>query len=219
MRQNILIPGSIILAGAIIALGVFLQGGGTFSQITAGTYGDTPVAQAAGREDYPYTRGNEDAEITIVEFSDFECPFCARLHPTLERIVEESDGKVVWEYRHFPLPSHRNAEEAALSGECIGRLGGNDKFWEFADSAFQSQRSFSTEFFESEAARLGVDIDKFRSCVNDKETQDILRADYTAAIASGGRGTPHGVIVFQDGTQRSFSGALPYEQLVGLLNL
>ena len=214
MSNHRLIPILIVLAGALVAVWVAVSD--TFSSAPH-TVDNVQTAQKAGRSENPYVFGNPDAPVTIVEFSDFECPFCARLHPTLKQIVEESEGSVRWEYRHLPLPSHRNAELAALAGECVGRLGGNERFWNFAESAFSNQRSFSKTFFEQEAGRLGVDSEQFGECIRSEETKAIVENDFETGIAFGGRGTPFSVIVFEDGSTRPVSGALPYAQWISLL--
>lgn len=77
------------------------------------------------------------AQITIIEYSDFECPFCARFHPVLEKIVAESNGSIAWVYRQFPLVQiHQNAMERTVASECVAKLKGNDAFWEYADLLF-----------------------------------------------------------------------------------
>ena len=81
-------------------------------------------------------QGDENAPVTIVEFTDYECPFCARFHPTMDQIVDEYGGRVAWVYRHFPLPSHPKAEPLARGSECITELGGNDAFWVYTDYVF-----------------------------------------------------------------------------------
>jgi len=78
--------------------------------------------------------GNPDAKITIIEYSDYECPFCKRFHPTIERIVKESGGNVNWIYRHYPL--HQNSFERLIAAECVAQLKGNDAFWKYSDLLF-----------------------------------------------------------------------------------
>lgn len=81
--------------------------------------------------------GNPNAGVKIVEFSDLQCPFCARFHPTLKQIIQEYDGQVAWVYRHFPLASiHPSARPAAIGSECAAELGGNNAFWKFVDAVF-----------------------------------------------------------------------------------
>ena len=77
------------------------------------------------------------AKVTIVEYSDFECPFCARFHPILEKVYNESNGEIAWVYRQFPLVQiHKNAMERAIASECIASIKGNDAFWKYADLLF-----------------------------------------------------------------------------------
>lgn len=81
-------------------------------------------------------RGTENAEIAIVEYSDYQCPFCQRVHPTYQQLMEAYDGKIVWIYRHFPLSFHPEAMPLAVGAECANELGGQDAFWGFTDKAF-----------------------------------------------------------------------------------
>lgn len=81
--------------------------------------------------------GNKDAKVTVIEYSDFECPFCRSFHPVVERAVNSFDGEVNWVYRHFPLEAiHPNARNMAHASECVAELGGNDAFWAFSDQLF-----------------------------------------------------------------------------------
>jgi len=86
-----------------------------------------------------HTRGDLGARIQVVEYSDFECPFCGRFHDTMKQVMSkyEESGDVAWTYRHFPLDQiHPQATPLALASECVADLGGNDKFWEFSDTMF-----------------------------------------------------------------------------------
>jgi hypothetical protein len=78
--------------------------------------------------------GNKDAEVTIVEYSDYECPFCKQFSPTLKKIVDESNGTVRWVYRHYPL--HQHSFEKLVAAECVAKLKGNDAFWQYGDLLF-----------------------------------------------------------------------------------
>lgn len=183
------------------------HGGGTASNSRPNS-GFRPVSEN------DHIRGNPDAKISIVEYSDFECPFCARLHPTLGRIVDEFGDDVNWVYRHFPLTSiHSRARAAAIASECVANLGGNDAFWSFADTLFVNQRSLGSKFYESTAVNLGIDRDEFTQCTKDRNIANEVSADNNEAIGNGGRGTPFSILVRADGRLFPFSGALPYEQI------
>ncbi|MFA6392828.1 MAG: thioredoxin domain-containing protein [Candidatus Paceibacterota bacterium] len=90
-------------------------------------------------EDGEHILGNpKTAKVTIIEYSDFECPFCARFHPILERIINESNGSIAWVYRQFPLVQiHQHAMERAIASECIAKIKGNDAFWKYGDLLFK----------------------------------------------------------------------------------
>jgi protein-disulfide isomerase len=111
-----------------------------FAQIDPDSAGVPTLGENAIRPFDPATdhyRGSENPRYTLVEYSDFECPFCARAHQTFKRLVAERDD-VTWVYRHLPLESiHPNAEPAARASECIAQESGNDAFWEFADTIFE----------------------------------------------------------------------------------
>ena len=90
-------------------------------------------------KDSDHIRGNPAAPVTLVEYSDFECPFCKRFHTTAKRLVDESGGRVKWVYRHFPLDELHpvKARQEAVASECAAELGGNDAFWKFADRLYE----------------------------------------------------------------------------------
>ena len=92
--------------------------------------------------DTDHVLGKANAKVTIVEFSDFQCPFCSRHHPTMQRIISEYPDDVRWVYKHFPLESiHPRARPAAEASECVADLAGNDAFWQYADKLFANQSS------------------------------------------------------------------------------
>ena len=98
-------------------------------KVTVKYGGDVPAVTA---EDHLF--GNPDAPVTIIEYSDFECPYCARFHPTLEQVVAESNGSVNWVYRHWPI---HNTIEKLVAAECVAKIKGNDAFWKYADLLFK----------------------------------------------------------------------------------
>lgn len=152
-----------------------------------------------------HVRGDFSAPITLVEFSDFECPFCEKHVPTLERILEEYAGSVRLVYRHFPLKSiHPSAQKAAEASECASEQG---KFWEYHDLLFDNQKSgFSVEKFKQWAVQLGLNASQFDNCLDSSKYAGKVDADASEGASKRVNGTP---ATFING--ELVSGAVPYE--------
>lgn len=210
----------LIIVGFFIMLGMFLSDGDNKPSKLAFNDGDKPSAAAPAdpsaapdtnievtKDDYIY--GDPDAPITLVEFSDFECPFCSRFHPTAKQVVDEYPGQVRWVYKHFPLSSiHQQAQSAAEAVECAGDVGGNDAFWSYGDALFENQRTLGRDTYMRLAGDLGLDSGDFAECIDDRRYEDKVQADYQRGVAAGVRGTPGSFINGQP-----VSGAVPYEDL------
>lgn len=111
---------------------------GVIDAALAGTKGE--FADKIQISDQDHIRGSVSAPVTIVEFSDLQCPFCGRFHPTLQKALQEYGDKVRWVYKHFPLDSiHAQARPAAEAAECIAEQKGDDGFWKFTDGVFKNQ--------------------------------------------------------------------------------
>lgn len=151
-----------------------------------------------------HIRGKINAAVMMVEFSDFQCPFCQRVNPTLQKLVNDYQGKVAWVYKHFPLDSlHPFARTAAEASECASEQG---KFWEYADKLYENQKSFSQDYFPQLAGELNLDVDKFNSCLSSGKYKDRVNANQEEGLAAGITGTP-GIYV----NEQLIKGALPYE--------
>ncbi len=221
--NNLGIPIAIVVAAALIAGAIYLGGGN--SSKTAGVNIPNPDDLAAGavtaekvvapvtKDDH--IRGNPNAPIVIVEYSDYDCPFCKNFHETMNQIMAEygAGGKVAWVYRHFPLAQlHPNASKIAAASECVTELAGNDAFWKFSDLVF-SERGVNeptnlarlTEFAQS----AGADKSKFELCYNSGKYNDKISADVTAAIAAGAQGTPYSIMMVGN-QQGPINGAQPF---------
>jgi len=174
-------------------------------------------AQAAGTvvapDDSDVVRGDTNAKISLIEYSDFECPFCARFHPTAQQAVDEYDGQVNWIYRHFPLSFHTGAQKKAEASNCIAKLGGNDAFWDFTDTLF-TDTSMPVSNLSQVATSVGVSASAFESCLDSGEETANVNADLAEGQAAGVTGTP-GTIVYNNETGESqlVPGALPYASL------
>lgn len=157
--------------------------------------------------------GSPDAKITVVEFSDFQCPYCEKFFTnTLSSIQEDyvKTGKVKIVYRNFPLEFHQQAMPAAEAAQCANEQG---KFWEMHDKLFQGQQSWSgspqaVQTFMSYAKSLGLDSKQFGSCMTTHKYADEIRKDSIDGIALGVNGTP---AFFING--KAVSGAMPYDTI------
>lgn len=156
-----------------------------------------------------HIRGDAKAMISLIEYSDFECPFCQRHHPTMQQALDEYGSKVNWVYRHYPLSFHPNAKPAAHASECVAELKGNDAFWEFSDMVFE--KGPDQQMFASYAESIGVDKASFETCMTSNRYSDAIDAQMNEGATSGVRGTP-GTIVYNNKTKESryVSGAQPY---------
>jgi protein-disulfide isomerase len=156
--------------------------------------------------DSDHIRGNKDAKITLVEFSDFQCPFCARFHNTMKQVMEKYPNDVRWVYKHFPLDSlHPYARKAAEAAECAGEQG---KFWEYADKLFENQRNINTTYFSTAAKELGLNTTQFESCLSSGKYASKVNNDYSQGRQAGVTGTPGSVM-----NGELIKGAVPFETI------
>jgi len=172
--------------------------------------------------DKEWIRGNPDAKVSVVEFSDLECPFCKRFHATMNQVMADYGDKVNWVYRHFPLTSlHSKAPREAEATECAGEQGGNDGFWAYTDKLFEVTPS-NNGLLESQlpqiAEDVGLDKEKFVECLNSGKYTEKVQSQTSEAVAAGGQGTPYSVIITPDGEKIPVSGAVPYEQIKSFLD-
>ncbi len=168
------------------------------------------VEVAAAQHEAP-SFGPDDAPVRVVEFSDFECPFCSRVVPTIEQIKETYGDKVRIEFRQFPLHSiHPNAQKAAEASLCAAEQG---KFWEMHDAMFAQQRALGVEQLKEKAASLELDAEEFGQCLDSGRFAEAVTADLRAGSAAGVSGTP---AFFING--RPLSGAQPFEAIAKIID-
>jgi len=148
--------------------------------------------------------GPEDALVTIVEFSDYQCPYCQMWYQeVLPRLMSEFAGKIRFIYRDFPLGGHPEAQPAAEAANCAGD---QDAYWEFHNSIFSGLYGYGRSAYEQYAQELDLDIDKFTSCLDSRRHQAEVLEDYNDALRLGVQSTP---TFFINDTQ--LIGAQPYE--------
>lgn len=165
---------------------------------------------AVTTQDHIY--GNPDAKISLIEYSDFQCPFCQRFHATAKQIVDQYGDDVNWVYRHWPLPSHDPmATTQALASECVAEMAGNDAFWEFGDALFASGTS-DLDGLVALAAGLGIDDESaFRDCVESEKYMDKIQQQLANGTSAGVTGTPGNVLLNNEtGEAVLVAGAQPF---------
>ncbi|MHB1118071.1 MAG: DsbA family protein [Minisyncoccota bacterium] len=231
-QNNLSIPVAIVIAGVLIAGALYLgtsKGASTTAvnnqqpqQVPQQT-GDLEAMKAISSSDH--IRGNPDASVKIVEYSDPECPFCKRFHDTMRQVMDEygKDGKVAWVYRNFPLDQlHPKARNEATAIECAGDLGGNDKFWAYADRLYEitpSNNNLDPAELPKIAQYVGLDVSKFNSCLTSGKFTKHIEDDVQNATATGGNGTPWSIVVDKNGKKYPLSGAQPYASVKQLIDL
>lgn len=179
--------------------------------------GEVPVVT-----DADHVRGDENAPLTFIEYSDIECPFCKRFHPTMLQMMDEYEGKVKWVYRHFPLSFHANALKEAEATECANELGGNEAFWKYLDALFERTKSNGTGFALDDlvplAKELGLDEAKFKECLDSGKYEGHVQTDLADGSSAGVSGTPGSFLVDADGNAQLVSGALPFSSIQTLID-
>jgi protein-disulfide isomerase len=148
-------------------------------------------------------RGSKDAPVEIIEFSDFQCPFCQRANPTVQRVLSTYGDRIKFVYRHYPLANHPNARPAAEASACAQDQG---KFWEYHDRLFANPTKLTDADLKQHAAAIGLDTAAFNTCVDSRAHAAGVEADIAAANELGVTGTP---AFFVNG--RSLEGAQPFE--------
>lgn len=166
-------------------------------------------------------QGRLGAPVTVIEYSDLECPFCKRFHNTMKEALAFYNGneevKLTWVYRHFPLDSlHSKARKEAEATECAATLGGNDQFWAYTDKIFTvtpSNDGLDPSLLPLLAAEIGLDRQAFEACLAGGQQAGKVQADYDEAIAAGGQGTPFVIVIGSDNKQITLPGAVPLDQV------
>ncbi|MCU0678005.1 MAG: DsbA family protein [Candidatus Pacebacteria bacterium] len=210
------IPVAIVIGFALIAGAIYFSGGKTAAPAAVATPESEEAAITVSPvTDADFIRGNPNAPITIVEYSDYDCPFCKNFHDTMKLIMEDYGvtGKVSWVYRQFPLAQlHPNAPRISEAAYCVGELGGDEAFWTFSDLVF-SEREVNEptnmtrlpEFAET----AGVARAAFNECLNSGKHAATVEASLGDGVRAGAQGTPYSIILVGD-QKAVINGAQPY---------
>lgn len=210
MRENIFIVAAVILAGAMISGAIVYsnKNKGDGSAAVAPILGDNAARTNTIEvsEDDDAFKGDPNAPVTIIEFSDFECPFCASFHRnTLPQIEEKyiNTGKVKLVYRDFPFSFHPNAQKAAEAAECAADQG---KFWEMHDIIFENQKAIDIDNLKQYAVSIEINNVLFNDCLDSNRYSEEVKKDFSDGSDAGVTGTP---TFFINGER--LVGAQPFE--------
>ena len=172
------------------------------------------VRRVSTTRDHIY--GSANAPISLIEYSDYECPFCKDFHQTAKEIVIGYDGKVNWVYRHFPLSFHNpGAQKQAEAAECANESGGNDAFWKFTDAVYERTKSNGNGFplvqLVPLAKELGLDEKHFAQCFESSKYENRVKEDLDDANSIGITGTPANILLHHEtGEVVLKAGAQPF---------
>jgi protein-disulfide isomerase len=214
-RESLAVPIAIVIAAGLIAGAIYMNGGA----VTAPKQNPgAPVEQEVTFrpvDDTDHIKGNPNAAILLVEYSDYDCPFCKQFHDTMNQIMREygETGKVAWVYRHLPLTQlHPNAGKIAMAAECVAENAGNVAFWKFTDRVFAEktvQDPTNMSRIAEYAVDAGADRSSFELCYSSDKMKEKIDASVAEAAAAGARGTPHTFIIVGD-QKTVINGAQPY---------
>ncbi|HEY2735661.1 MAG TPA: thioredoxin domain-containing protein [Polyangiales bacterium] len=160
-------------------------------------------------------KGNPSAKVTVVTFSDFQCPFCSRVEPTLKQVMDTYGNKIKFVWRNYPLPFHQNAMPAAQAAQEVFNQGGSDKFWQYHDLLFANQQALTRPDLEKYAEQIGgINMPKFKAALDAEKNKATVQADIDAVDKSGARiGTPS---FFING--KLLQGAQPFDAFKGAID-
>ncbi len=168
--------------------------------------------------DKDHIRGNSKARIVLIEYSDLECPFCKRFHPTAQQVVDAYKNDVAWVYRHFPLDQlHSKARKEAEATECAYKLAGNDGFWKLTDKIFEvtpTNNGLDLATLPDLAAGVGLNKQAFQTCLDSGERATHVEEDYQSGVKAGVTGTPGNILLdTKTGKTRVLPGAVPFDMI------
>ena len=222
------------LGGSLWKENQMLKSGGGTQLAQAGQVGDEAAAKAAAKqlESVPtfdpktdHFRGNAKAKVVMIEYSDYECPYCNKFHPTMVELMEKYEQDIAWVYRHYPLSFHPNAQPLAEASECVATYGSNEAFWKFSDRVYSKMadgsiygndpenKKISEETILALASEAGANRAQVKTCLDNAEMKQAVKDDQAGGSKAGVTGTPGTIIISKKGGFELVPGALPIEQI------
>ena len=222
------IPIAIIVGFAMIAVAIFFTNNreAAPAQVVneANNQESEVVASSGPRpvDETDYIRGNPNAPILLIEYSDYDCPFCKQYHDTMNQIMDEFgvEGRVAWVYRQFPLEQlHPNSPRISEAALCVGDIGGNTAFWQFSDLIFEQREPdapTNVVRLPDYAERAGVDRAQYNACMDSGRMQQAVLDSMKDGFDAGIRGTPYTYVVAGN-QQAVINGARSYDTVRGIV--
>ncbi len=202
-KRDVLLPASIVIAGVLVAGSVIWAVGKNAEGPSLGAGINAPagpdVASMSAVNESDHVRGSRDANVVMVEYSDFECPFCKRFHDTMKGVLTYYGNDVAWVYRQYPIEGlHTKAVRESEASECVASLGGNDAFWKFADRIFEvtpSNDGLDLSLLPDIAEYAGVARSAFTTCLEGGTHAGTVAASVAEVERLGISGTPYIVFI------------------------
>ena len=223
-KSSFAVPVAIVLAGALIAGAVYLQGptnANPSAAVNQFAEKKDAVVKPIGPDDH--ILGSPNADLIVVEYSDTECPFCKNFHGVMQQIISEygKDGRVAWVYRHMPLEQlHQKAMKEAEATECAAEIGGKAKFWDYINALFEKTTSndgLDLAELPIIAKQVGLDVTAFNNCLNSGKHEAKLKQAVKEAVEAGAEGTPYSVILTKNGETYPIPGFVPYTEFKSVI--
>jgi protein-disulfide isomerase len=224
MKDNYILPITIVVAGLLIAGAVYYAGKISVSP----TNGAAPASSTVRPYDpaVDHILGNPNAPIKIIEYADLECPFCKVFETTMHQVMDYygKSGEVAWVYRPFPLASiHSRAPKEAEAAECAADQGGDTAFFNYIDKVYAvtpSENNLDPAQLPIIAADVGLNVATFNTCLSSGKYTQKVQNSYNEAIAAGGQGTPYVLILLNNQLVPggNLSGAQPYESMRAIID-
>lgn len=224
-KKDLGMPIAIVISGILISASIYATGG--IKIIGAeGVGAGANLPEAAQKEivvipadKTDHIVGKLGADVTIITYTDLECPFCKRFHTTMGQVMDNyrAGGRVAWVYRMMPLDMlHSKARTEAEATECANILGGNVKFWEYTNKLLSyttSNDGLDLALLPQIATEIGLDANAFNTCMAGSKGKDAVKKAESGAVAAGAQGTPYSVIMTKDGKKVPIDGAMPFESV------
>ena len=224
-KNSTALPIAIVIGFGMIALAVYFTGGRETKEVAAPQADAETITSSTPRQidDSDYIRGNPNAPILMVEYSDYDCPFCKQYHETLNQIMDEYgvSGRVAWVYRQFPIAQlHPNSPKISEAALCVGDIGGDQAFWSFTDLVFEEreiEEQTNITKLPDYAVESGVSKEAYNTCVNSGKMTQKVTESMQDAFNIGARGTPYTILIVGN-QQAVIDGAQPYDIVKGIID-